>query len=201
MPVTALALLSFWALTLFGLRSFVQWQKTGATGFKGVHGRPGSLPWLAGLALVLGIVFLFIAPIAALSGWVGSEMLLASRPLQIAGTSIAVAGTVATLAAQFAMGDAWRIGVDETEKTELVTNGLFAWVRNPIFSFMVISAVGFAAMVPNIWALAGLVLSIVGIEMQVRFVEEPYLKTAHGEAYQCYLATVGRFLPRLGKAD
>ncbi len=201
MPATAMALLTFWALTLFGLRSFVQWRKTGATGFKGFHGRVGSLPWIAGLAFLLGIVFLFVAPIAALTGWAGGELLLASRSLQITGTAIAVVGTVATLAAQFAMGDAWRIGVDASEKTQLVTTGLFAWVRNPIFTFMVISAVGFTAMVPNVWAVAGLTGSIIGIEMQVRFVEEPYLKSVHGEAYQRYLATVGRFLPRLNRTS
>ena len=199
MPATAMALLTFWALTLFGLRSFVQWRKTGATGFKGFHGPVGSLPWIAGLAFLLGIVFLFVAPIAALTGWAGGELLLASRSLQITGTAIAVVGTVATLAAQFAMGDAWRIGVDASEKTQLVTTGLFAWVRNPIFTFMVISAVGFTAMVPNVWAVAGLTGSIIGIEMQVRFVEEPYLKSVHGEPYQRYLATVGRFLPRLNR--
>ena len=199
MPATAMALLTFWALTLFGLRSFVQWRKTGATGFKGFHDRVGSLPWIAGLAFLLGIVFLFVAPIAALTGWAGGELLLASRSLQITGTAIAVVGTVATLAAQFAMGDAWRIGVDASEKTQLVTTGLFAWVRNPIFTFMVISAVGFTAMVPNVWAVAGFTGSIIGIEMQVRFVEEPYLKSVHGEAYQRYLATVGRFLPRLNR--
>ena len=201
MPATALALLTFWALTLFGLRSFIQWQNTGSTGFKGIHGRIGSLPWIAGLSFVLGIVFLFAAPVAALAGWRGGDLLLQSDLLQIAGSVVAVIGTVATLAAQFAMGDAWRIGVDETEKTQLVTSGLFARVRNPIFTFMLISAIGFTAMVPNAWAVAGLIVSFIGVQMQVRLVEEPYLETVHGKAYQKYLASVGRFLPRLGQAD
>ena len=201
MPATALALLTFWALTLFGLRSFIQWQNTGSTGFKGIHGRIGSLPWIAGLSFVLGIVCLFVAPVAALTGWPSGNLLLQSDLLQITGSVVAVIGTVATLAAQFAMGDAWRIGVDETEKTQLVTSGLFARVRNPIFTFMLISAIGFTAMVPNAWAVAGLIVSFIGVQMQVRLVEEPYLETAHGKAYQKYLASVGRFLPRLGQAD
>jgi protein-S-isoprenylcysteine O-methyltransferase Ste14 len=41
-------------------------------------------------------------------------------------------GLAGSLLAQLAMGDSWRIGVDESEKTELVTAGPFAVVRNPI---------------------------------------------------------------------
>ena len=33
----------------------------------------------------------------------------------------------------------------------------------------------------------------------MRFVEEPYLRRAHGEAYRAYAARVGRFLPRIGR--
>lgn len=43
-------------------------------------------------------------------------------------------GIAATLYAQIAMGNSWRIGVDPTERTTLVTNGPFALVRNPTFA-------------------------------------------------------------------
>ncbi|MEU4828917.1 hypothetical protein AB0H37_44385 [Actinomadura sp. NPDC023710] len=56
-------------------------------------------------------------------------------------------------------------------------------------------------MVPNAIALAGLVLTIVAIEVQVRAIEEPYLRTVHGDAYTAYAARVGRFLPALGRLD
>jgi protein-S-isoprenylcysteine O-methyltransferase Ste14 len=47
-------------------------------------------------------------------------------------------------------------------------------------------------------ALAGFVLLVVTIELQVRVVEEPYLLTVHGDAYRGYLADVGRFVPSVG---
>ena len=45
-----------------------------------------------------------------------------------------------------------------------------------------------------------MVLVFVGVQIQVRFVEEPYLLTLHGEKYQSYAASIGRFLPALGKS-
>ena len=48
-------------------------------------------------------------------------------------------------------------------------------------------------------AIAGVVLLILTIEVQVRVVEEPYLATKHGDAYRDYTATVGRFVPAVGR--
>jgi protein-S-isoprenylcysteine O-methyltransferase Ste14 len=39
---------------------------------------------------------------------------------------------------------------------------------------------------------------VVAIELQVRFVEEPYLVRTHGESYRAYCRRVGRFVPGLG---
>jgi protein-S-isoprenylcysteine O-methyltransferase Ste14 len=80
-----------------------------------------------------------------------------------------------------------------------VTRGAFRLARNPIFSAMAITAVGLAAMVPNVIAVGGLIALIVAIELQVRSVEEPYLQRMHGTAYDRYAALVGRFLPQIGR--
>ena len=45
-------------------------------------------------------------------------------------------------------------------------------------------------------SLIGLVALVVALELQVRFVEEPYLSTVHGEPYDQYCRGVGRFVPR-----
>jgi protein-S-isoprenylcysteine O-methyltransferase Ste14 len=47
--------------------------------------------------------------------------------------------------------------------------------------------------------LAALLLAVVAIEMQVRVVEEPYLRRTHGDAYTAYAARGGRFLPGIGR--
>jgi len=49
--------------------------------------------------------------------------------------------------------------------------------------------------------LGALALSLIGIEIQVRKVEEPYLARAHGERYLTYARDVGRFAPGFGRFD
>src|SRR5690606_28061473 len=97
------------------------------------------------------------------------------------------------------MGASWRVGVDRDERTALVTDGMFALVRNPIFSAMLVTAVGLTLMVGNVVSLVGLAALVGALEVQVRLVEEPYLLTVHGEAYAGYAARVGRFVPGLGR--
>ena len=97
------------------------------------------------------------------------------------------------------MGPSWRIGVDEAERTELVTMGPFAVVRNPIFAAMLPAVLGVALLVPNAVALAGFVALFVALELQVRLVEEPYLLRAHGDRYAEYAARTGRFVPGVGR--
>ena len=38
-----------------------------------------------------------------------------------------------------------------------------------------------------------------GLELQVRSVEEPYLLRTHGDAYRAYASRVGRFVPGIGR--
>src|SRR5690606_14716981 len=106
-------------------------------------------------------------------------------------------GFVVTVLAQLHMGDAWRIGVQDGGRTELRTTGSFAWCRNPIFTGMLLAALGMVAWIP-LAAPAWLALWL-GLELQVRVVEEPHLSRIHGARYQAYAARTGRFLPGVGR--
>jgi protein-S-isoprenylcysteine O-methyltransferase Ste14 len=64
---------------------------------------------------------------------------------------------------------------------------------------MITFGLGIALLTPNLVAIAGFVLLIVTIELQVRSVEEPYLLAKHGDAYRDYLARCGRFVPGVGR--
>jgi len=57
---------------------------------------------------------------------------------------------------------------------------------------------GIALLTPNFVTIAGLILAVSALELQVRRVEEPYLLGKHGAAYRSYTARVGRFLPGIG---
>ncbi|GLZ15542.1 hypothetical protein Acsp04_57770 [Actinomadura sp. NBRC 104425] len=198
MALTALVIYAVWALLAFGLRTWVQWRRTGDTGFRGTGFRRGTVQWWARILFIAALLAVAAGPVAELLGLSPVDA-LDRQAVHIGGLATAMLGVAATLAAQVSMGASWRIGVDEDERTTLVTGGAFALARNPIFTAMITTAVGLAAMVPNLVSLAGLVLTVGSIEMQVRAVEEPYLRRVHGEAYIRYAARVGRFLPGIGR--
>jgi protein-S-isoprenylcysteine O-methyltransferase Ste14 len=199
MPIIALVLFAVFALLGFGWRSWEQRRRTGSTGFRGISGRPGSVEWFAGVGFIISMGIAVFAPILQMLGVVAPVNFLHAPWIQITGAVIAVIGIATTVYAQLDMGDSWRIGVDKSETTTLVRTGVFGWVRNPIFTAMMTFGLGLALITPNPVAVIGFVLLIVTIELQVRVVEEPYLLTAHGEAYRDYLAAVGRFIPGVGR--
>jgi protein-S-isoprenylcysteine O-methyltransferase Ste14 len=201
MPRLALFLFVAWFLTLFVFRTVLQWWRTGSGGVRGFSGAVGSLEWNAGLLVSLGLALGASAPVATLLGWPGGDLLFAVDAAHLSGAGLVAAGIVGGLASQLTMGNSWRIGVDECETTELVTQGLFEWVRNPIFSFILISGVGIVLLVPSALSFLALASTFVGIEIQVRAVEEPYLAKIHGTVYRAYASRVGRFVPWLGRLD
>lgn len=199
MPELALILCGSWAVLLFGVRSILQWRKTGSTGFNGFHGRIGSLEWVAGFSITAGLVVTPLAPLSTLLNWPASQLFFENTTVHLIGAGLTVIGIIGALAAQITMGDSWRVGVNPADRTALVTTGIFTWVRNPIFSFIGVSLIGLLLIVPTPLAVTAIFLTLCGIEIQVRSVEEPYLLAGHGEVYQGYANHVGRFFPRVGK--
>lgn len=201
MAELALILYGVYLALAFGLRTMLQWRATGSSGFHGVGGRPGSAEWLAGVGFVVALALGAAAPALALAGIVEPIEALDGAAAHVAGVALAVAGIALTLYAQIAMGESWRIGVDPGERTELVTSGPFALVRNPIFSAMIPTGLGLALMVPSVIALAAFGALVLALELQVRVVEEPYLLRAQGRRYREYATRTGRFVPGVGRLE
>ena len=202
MAATAIALYVVFAALGFGWRSLLQYRRTGSSGFRGVSGvggRAGSLEWLAVVGFVVAIVAGVAAPALQLAGVVSPIQVVHTPWLQATGTVLAIAGIAATLYSQRDMGESWRIGVDAGETTTLVRHGVFARMRNPIFTGMLAFSAGITLMTPNPLALAAFGVLLGTVELQVRAVEEPHLARMHGDTYHAYCRTVGRFLPGIGR--
>lgn len=119
--------------------------------------------------------------LAAILGWCGVLVLAAGAGL--------------VLAAQRAMGAAWRIGIDTTP-TPLVAEGLFALSRNPTFLGMLGVLLGAALAAPNPLTAVALGAGFVAFSTQIRL-EEAHLLALNGDAYRDYAARVPRwFGPR-----
>lgn len=190
-------------VVLLGVRSWRQKRATGSSGFRGLAGMKSGWPArVAGLGFLVAVLCGLASPVLASlhvlpllrlpQAWNGDGSLWAG--LGVTGASVALA-----VAGQQAMGESWRIGVDATESTDLITHGVFRVVRNPIFTGLVGVQVGTALMAPTWLAVAGVAALVAAVEVQTRRVEEPYLITAHGPAYLRYADRTGRFVPGLGR--
>jgi protein-S-isoprenylcysteine O-methyltransferase Ste14 len=162
-----------------------------------VPSRPRLLhPWewlywaaAAGFAVATGLA------LAGADAWPGVD-----AGAWVAGALLVIAlGTGLVAWAQLVMGASWRIGVDAAAATALVTDGPFRYVRNPIYTGMVAVAAGLAVVLANAAALVGVTALVVWVELQVRTVEEPFLRGRHGAAYERWSMRTGRFLPLLGR--
>jgi protein-S-isoprenylcysteine O-methyltransferase Ste14 len=97
------------------------------------------------------------------------------------------------LIAQLQMNKSWRMGIDEKNRTQLVTSGLFKISRNPIFLGIIISVIGIFLILPNMFTFAIMILTYFVIQVQVRL-EEAFLEKQHGQKYLQYKQQVKRFL-------
>jgi protein-S-isoprenylcysteine O-methyltransferase Ste14 len=194
----ALVLFAVFGVLGFGWRSWLQYRRTGSTGFRGTSGRIGSTEWIAGVGFVVALMVAVSAAILQRANVIQPIRILTAVWIQVTGIAVAVIGIAATVYAQLEMGDSWRIGVDEQETTTLVHTGVFGRVRNPIYTAMFAFDLGVALVTPNLVACAGFILLVATIELQVRRVEEPHLLRTHGDAYRAYTARVGRFIPGVG---
>jgi protein-S-isoprenylcysteine O-methyltransferase Ste14 len=196
MATAALVLYVIALVVLFGVRTWLHARRTGSAGFHGISGTPREAQWWGGVLFVAAMILGLAGPLLAVLDVVAAD---APDAVQVAGLLLALIGFAATLAGQSGMGAFWRIGVDDRERTDLVTTGVFALVRNPIFTAMIAAQFGVLLMVPSWVSAAAVVALVAAVELQVRGAEEPYLATTHGQAYTAYATRVGRFVPGVGR--
>jgi protein-S-isoprenylcysteine O-methyltransferase Ste14 len=194
----AVCLLVVYLALAFGVRVAVALRTTGGTGIAGLRGAP-PLELLGGALFALALGMGVANPILVLNDVLEPIGGLDEAPSHAAGFVLSLIGIGGTFSAQMAMGSSWRIGVDESDRTALVTGGVFSLCRNPIYTFMLMAWIGLALLVPTWLSIASIPAGILAFEVQVRLVEEPYLLRTHGYSYREWAARVGRFVPGVGR--
>jgi protein-S-isoprenylcysteine O-methyltransferase Ste14 len=196
--LAAAMLVVFLVLTLF-VRVAVQLRRTGKTGLIGLRKGAGPLDYLSGLIFVGGMAMAIVSLQLVLQDALDPIDAVDVDVLHALGIVLAALGGLSVFAAQLGMGENWRVGVSDEQGTDLVTGGWFSLCRNPIYAAMIVGWTGFAMMVPTWLAFAAVVVIVLGLELQVRVVEEPYLIRTHGDEYRRYASQVGRFVPGIGR--
>jgi protein-S-isoprenylcysteine O-methyltransferase Ste14 len=135
--------------------------------------------------LVLTAIFVYVVIYAVFPTWHDAFLPiqhLNNSTINYIGLSFLIISLVGTVIAQAQMKNSWRIGIDTETKTELVTGGLFAISRNPIFFGMIITLIGLFLATPNALTVLFLVLGYILIQVQIRL-EEDFLTKEHGQKY------------------
>jgi protein-S-isoprenylcysteine O-methyltransferase Ste14 len=126
------------------------------------------------------------------------KLLYLQTPLRAAAAAGAILTFAATVQCWRHMGRNWRMGIDPAERTPLIVTGPFAYVRHPIYTLsalLMLFTLG-AAPTPLLAGAAVIHIALLSWEA-VR--EEQHLGRVHGEEFERYRATVGRFLPALSR--
>lgn len=121
---------------------------------------------------------------------------MSTLPLRIAGIIIGALGDIVFIVAVVTMADNWRAGVSKTDKTELVTKGIYQISRNPAFLGFDLVYLGVLLMFFN-WVLFAItIIAYVLFHLQIVNVEEDFLSAAFKDDYLKYCKKVNRYFGR-----
>ncbi|MBK9993532.1 MAG: isoprenylcysteine carboxylmethyltransferase family protein [Saprospiraceae bacterium] len=151
-----------------------------------------------GFIMKVLIVLLFVAVLTysiseKLYSYLVPISYLQTQTLTITGLALIHIALVWISFAQIQMSNSWRIGIDEKNKTKLVTDGVFSISRNPIFLGMIISVLGLFFIVPNALTFFLTITTYIVIQIQIRL-EEEFLQKQHSQDYVNYKLKTKRLL-------
>ena len=142
---------------------------------------------------LMGIATVGIIPAQLLSIGFGWSYLPANA--RFTGFCVGMLGDLIFLISVLCMKDSWRAGVPDRDRTELVTDGIYAFSRNPAFLGFDLQYVGVLLMFCNLLTASFTVFAVTMLHLQI-LQEERYLTATFGRAYLDYRHRVFRYLGR-----
>lgn len=113
-----------------------------------------------------------------------------------AGIIFALSGDLIFICSVLTMRDSWRAGVSKTDKTELVTTGIYQISRNPAFLGFDLVYMGILLMFFNWILFVVSVFAAIMLHLQIVYVEEDFLMTVFEKEYINYSKKVKRYIGR-----
>lgn len=160
-----------------------------------VHARS----WQDSLAVMLYGAGAFAAPCGWIVAHYAPRAVHAIGPASlIAGTAAALAGIVLCWRAHRDLKRQWSSGLELIEGHTLVTNGVYARIRHPMYAAFALGALSQALLLPN-WIAGYAGLAGVALFLVLRLPrEEKLLADAFGPTWTAYRARTGPFWPGAG---
>jgi protein-S-isoprenylcysteine O-methyltransferase Ste14 len=122
-----------------------------------------------------------------------NQVLVDSQVVRIIGAGLIVIGLLFFIGAFVSFGDSWRVGFDVKTPGELVTGGIFAVSRNPIYVFLDLWFIGIFLMNGRLIFLIFAILTLIAIHWQI-LQEEAFLSKLYHQPYHQYRARTGRYV-------
>jgi len=144
-------------------------------------------PLLALAAVVLGLLLDYLAPVhllAVLLSW-GTRIILGLE-LIAGGLALVIIARRTFLAAGTHV-EPWK------PSNAIVTTGVFAWLRNPMYVGGTVALIGLAILLAADWLVVTTVILALVLHFGVVKREERYLEAKFGDAYRQYRNAVPRY--------
>lgn len=137
----------------------------------------------------------FYIVFAAAFGWpnIGGRNFFHSGIVAWVGVLFCLAGLLLLVGGVVSFQQSFRVGIDTDHPDELITTGVFAFSRNPIYVAFVGILIGEFCILPNWITLAYVVAATWLIHRQV-LREEEFLHRHYGQTYSDYSNRVRRYL-------
>jgi protein-S-isoprenylcysteine O-methyltransferase Ste14 len=140
-------------------------------------------------------LFYFYLIFAAAFHWptVSKQEFFHSAIIAWIGVLLCLVGLLLLLWSLISFGKSFRVGIDTDRPDQLVTTGILAFTRNPIYVAFWIVLVGQLLVFPN-WILLVYVGAATWLFHRQVLREEEYLKVRYGQEYVEYCRRVRRYL-------
>jgi len=122
-----------------------------------------------------------------------NQVLIDSQVSRIAGVLLVSTGLLFFIGAFVSFGDSWRVGFDLKTPGALVTGGIFAFSRNPIYVFLDLWFVGVFLINGRLIFLIFAILALIVVHRQI-LQEEAFLSKLYSQPYDQYRARTGRYI-------
>ncbi len=122
-----------------------------------------------------------------------NQVLIDSQISRMIGAALVAIGLLFFIGAFVSFGDSWRVGFDVKTPGELVTGGIFALSRNPIYVFLDLWFIGIFLMNGRLIFLIFAFLTLIAIHWQI-LQEEAFLSNLYHQPYHQYRSRTGRYV-------
>ena len=146
-----------------------------------------------GLPVLAGFYLLFSnrAPIPRLE----TRLISPNSLIDALGIALTAVGVAVAIWARLYIGDNWSSAAAVKVNHELIRTGPYAWVRHPIYSGLLLAAIGTSLVRDEVRGVLALPILWSGFWIKSRIEEQFMLKT-FGPAYAEYSRSTGALIPR-----